>query len=112
MRTSIFALAASLGLALSTPSIAADLKPVQSQAIDLGLVAGDAYYTVAPDGLHVTATFAERGATTTPVRFQAVLAPGQALTFSAPRAVGEAPLTVSLKRQDEHLVVAKAALTD
>jgi hypothetical protein len=112
MRVQSVILAAVLGLAVSGPALARDLQPVQSQGIDLGDVAGDAYYTVEQDGFHVVATFAQRDGTSTPVRFQAVLAPGQGVTFSTPRAVGEQPVSVSIRRQDQRLIVAKAALTN
>ena len=102
--------AAALGLALSTPALASEIKPVQSQSIALGDVAGDLYYTVEQDGFHVVATFAHRQAGDTPVRFQAVLAPGQAVIFSSPRAVGEQPVSVSVRRQDQQVIVADAPL--
>jgi hypothetical protein len=112
MRVSSFITAAALGIALGGQALADDLRPVQSQAIDLGDVAGDAYYTVQPDGYHVVATFAERGSSGRPVRFQTVLAPGQAVTFSTPRGAGEQPVSVSIKRQDERVTVLRAALSN
>jgi hypothetical protein len=112
MRVSSFITAAALGIALSGQALAGDLKPVQSQIIDLGDVAGDAYYTVQQDGYHVVATFAERGSSSRPVRFQAVLAPGQAVTFSTPRAAGEQPLSVSIKRQEGRVSVLREALSN
>lgn len=103
---------AALGIAVSGPVFANDLKPVQSQSINLGSVAGDAYYTVEQDGFHVVATFAQRDGSTTPVRFQAVLSPGQAITFSSPRIVGEPPLSLSIRRQDQRVIVDQAVLTN
>jgi hypothetical protein len=111
MRISSFLTAAALGMALSGQALADDLKPVQSQTIDLGDVAGDAYYTVQQDGYHVVATFAERGGSR-PVRFQTVLAPGQAVTFSTPRAAGEQPVSVSIRRQDGRVTVLRPALSN
>jgi hypothetical protein len=100
-----------LAATISLPAMAADLKPIQSQAIDLGPVAGDAFYTVEHDGYHVIATLAPREGGT-PVRVQALLAPGQSVVFSTPRAVGEQPSSVTIQRQDDKIVVSKAALTD
>jgi hypothetical protein len=110
MRIQTLFATAALGLALSGHAFAGDLKPVQSQAIDLGGVAGDAYYTVEKDGFHVVATFAQRDAGATPVRFQAILQPGQAVTFSTPRSVGEPPVSFSIKRHDERVVVSTTEL--
>jgi len=105
-------MAAVLGAGVSGPALARDLQPVQSQSIDLGDVAGDAYYTVEQDGYHVVATFAQRDGTTTPMRVQAVLSPGQQLTFSTPRAEGEQPVSFSIRRQDRRVIISKAALTN
>jgi hypothetical protein len=112
MRYQSLIIAAVLGVAVSAPVLANDLKPVQSQSIDLGDVAGDLYYTVEQDGFHVVATFAQRETIGTPVRLQAVLAPGQALTFSSPRAAGEQPVSFSIRRQDQQVIVADAPLTN
>jgi hypothetical protein len=117
MRFPSFIMAAAFGIAVSGPALsnkalAADLQPIQSQGIDLGNVAGDAYYTVEQDGFHVVATFATRDGGSTPVRFQAVLAPGQAVTFSTPRGAGEQPVSFSIKRQNERVIVAKTELTN
>jgi hypothetical protein len=112
MRIQTILASVALGVALTGHAFAGDLKPIQSQSIDLGGVAGDAYYTVQKDGFHVVATFAQRDPEATPVRFQAVLLPGQAVTFSTPRSVGEQPVSFSIKRQDERVVVSTAELTN
>ena len=108
--------AAALGLAVSGglagAAMADGLKPVQSRGIDLGSVAGDAYYTVAPDGFHVVATFAQRDGSGSPMRVQAVLAAGQSVTFSAPRGWGVQPVSVVIRRAGERVVVDQAALTE
>jgi hypothetical protein len=100
-----------LAASVSVSAAAQDLKPVQSQAIDLGPVAGDAFYTVEHDGFHVVATFALR-AGGTPVRVQALLAPGQSMVFSTPRAAGEQPASVTIQRRDNQVTVRKVAFTD
>jgi hypothetical protein len=103
---------AALALTLSGTAHAQGLKPIQSQRIDLGQVAGDAYYTVDHDGYRVVATFAERGGATTPVRFEAVLAPGQTVKFSAPRAPGQPADAVEISRQNDQVLVHTAASID
>jgi len=112
MRIHAIIAAAAFGLSFAGTALAADLKPIQDQAIDLGGVAGDAYYTVEHDGYHVVATFAQRDAAATPVRFETVLAAGQTVVFSTPRAAGVAPLSVSLTRQNGRVLVAKTALVN
>jgi len=112
MRLQSLMMAAVFGLAVSGPALARDLQPIQNQNIDLGDVAGDAYYTVEQDGYHVVATFAQRDGNSTPVRVQAVLSPGQQVTFSTPRAEGEQPVSFSIRRQDQRVIIAKAALTN
>ncbi len=116
MRNTQMILAAAVGVALAGATLsaarAADLKPIQSQSIDLGNVLGDAYYTAEPDGFHVVATFAQRDGSRAPVRFQTVLAPGQAVVISSPRGVGEQPVSYRIERQDARVIVAKAAMTN
>jgi hypothetical protein len=105
-------IAAAAALAFAFPAMAEGLRPIQNQKIDLGGVAGDAYYTVEHDGFHVVATFAERGGAGTPVRFQALLAPGQSVVFSSPRGEGEMPASVEITRQRNQVLVRKAAVVD
>jgi hypothetical protein len=102
--------ALSFAAAISAPALAQEpssLKPIQSQSIDLGTVAGDAYYTVEGAGYHVVATFAPRGENAAPVRFEAVLSPGQSLRFSTPGAVGTVANTVEITRRNNDVVVRK-----
>jgi hypothetical protein len=110
-------IAAAMAAGLAIPAVAAqdvarDVKPIQYQSVDLGAVAGDVYYTVRPDGFHVVATFAQRGDSATPVRFQAVLAPGQTIVFSTPRGVGQPSDAVEVSRRNDRVFVHKAALVD
>jgi hypothetical protein len=100
------------GAAAITPSSAQTVKPIEYKSIDLGPVAGDVYYTVRPDGYHVTATFAQRGNNATPVRFQAVLSNGQTIIFSTPRDVGLPPITVEILRRNDRVMVQQAAFTN
>jgi hypothetical protein len=80
------------------------LEPIQGKSIDLGTLTGITYYTVEPEGFRVVATLLPRG-TDVPVRFVATLAPGQSVTLSTPRDVGEPPVQVRLIRQGEQLFV-------
>jgi hypothetical protein len=90
--------------AFGAPAMAGDLKPMDSQSIDLGAMNGVAYYTVEPDGYHVVATLIETDHGT-PVRFEATLTSGQAITLSTPRALGEPPLKVEISRVADQLLV-------
>jgi hypothetical protein len=80
-------------------------KPIQAQRLDLGSVAGIAYYTVEADGFHVVATLAQDGKDRVPLRVQGVLNAGQSLKFSTPGVIGVEPATITLERQGEKLVV-------
>ncbi len=111
IQNSFLAAMVAASLALAAPASARDLKPLQSQAIDLGPVAGDAFYTVEHDGFHVVATFAARDGGP-PLRVQALLAPGQSVQVSTPRNVGEQPTSVTIERHRDQLLVRRAALTD
>jgi hypothetical protein len=86
---------------------AGELQPIRPQMIDLGHVSGVAYYTIERDGFHVVATLAE-GEFGTPVRFQAVLLPGQNVVLSTPRAVGLPPVSFEISRRGDEVVVAEA----
>ena len=108
MSTKMIALAGLLGLSLAGIAHANELGQIENQAIDLGSVTGDAYYTVEPDGYHVTAIFG----TNAPLRFQAVLSSGQAINVSTPRAAGEQPIAVSIRREDNRIIVTKTQVTN
>lgn len=101
-------LAAALGLASIAPAAAEGFKPTQALAIDLGAVSGIAYYTVERDGFRIVATLAQ-DEDATPVRFEAVLVPGQSVTLSTPRGAGAAPEAVEISRQADVVLVRKAA---
>ena len=93
----------------------AEARPIQAQRVEFGAVSGVAYYTVERDGLRVVATLAQtdaRGEAGTPVRVEAVLAPGQSVMLSAPRAAGTAPDAVTLVRQGDRVFVRGAAVTN
>lgn len=95
--------AAALSLTVGTAQ-ADGLKPIQAQPVDLGSVSGIAYYTIEPDGFHVVATLAQ-GETGTPIRVRSVLASGQSIIFSTPGGFGVEPVTITIAREEEQVVV-------
>jgi hypothetical protein len=97
-------LAAVAAIAASGTLHADPLQPSQAEKIDLGTVAGVAYYTVEPDGHRLVVTLQARESDS-PFRFVATLAPGQAVTLSVARDVGEPAAEVRFVRQGEQLSV-------
>ena len=87
------------------------LRPIEGRSIRLGEVSGIAYYTVERDGFRVVATLAQ-GEQGTPVRVEAVHAPGQCVVLSTPREAGVAPDAVEISRQDDRLLVRGPAVTN
>jgi hypothetical protein len=104
-------LTASTALMLAGAAHAGDLRPKQGQTLDLGGVLGVAYYTVEQDGYHVVVTLAE-GQTGAPVRFEAVLTPGQAVTLSSPAGQGGALTSVEFSRLRDQVLVHAAPATN
>ena len=102
-------LAAAFTLASIGAAQANELRPVEGRSIHLGEVSGVAYYTVERDGFRVVATFAQ-GETGAPVRFEAVLAPGQSVVLSTPREVGVVPSAVQITRQNDQVLVDEAVV--
>jgi len=86
------------------------LTPAFGRSIELGAVNGVAYYTVEEDGFRVVATLADAGAK--PVRFEAVLAPGQKVILSSPNGYGEAPAKVQISRDADAVRVERLPLTN
>jgi hypothetical protein len=80
------------------------LKPVQAHKVDLGGVAGVAYYTQEQDG-HRLVVSLQAPESATPLRFATTLAPGQTVTLSVPRQLGEPPVNVHFVRQGEKIEV-------
>jgi hypothetical protein len=109
-----FAAAAFAALAASATSgaTAQTIAAAQYRGVKLGPVSGDVYYTVRPDGYHVTATFAAHGDAATPVRFEAVLAPHQSVTISTPRGAGEPADSVEISRVLDRVLVHEATPVD
>ena len=103
-----------IGAAFALASISAahadGFRPTEGRRIDLGALSGVAYYTVERDGFRVVATFAE-GEAGTPVRVEAMLAAGQSIVLSVPRAAGILPYSVEIGRRGDELLV-RDALTN
>src|SRR5262249_845697 len=101
-RTALFAAVAAV--AVTSAVHAEALKPVQARKVDLGSLAGVAYYTVEEDG-HRLVVSLQAPASGTPVRFVATLAPEQVVTVSVPRSAGEPALDLHFVRHGEHIEV-------
>ncbi len=104
-------LAAAIALTASGAAHADSVRPIQSRSIDLGAIAGDAYYTVEPDGFRLVATLVQ-GDTGTPVRFEALLLPGQSVVLSSPHEAGIAADAVEIVRHDDQLLVTDQLVTN
>lgn len=90
---------------LSTAS-AAEIKPAQAGSVNLGTLAGVAYYTAESKGYRVVVTLAPRAAAPA-VRFETVLAAEQSVTLSAPRALGASADTIEIARIGDRVVVSQ-----
>lgn len=100
----IHRLLAAAALAVSPLSTASadNLRPIDAESIDLGGIAGVAYYTVEPEGFRVVTTLAE-GSAGTPIRVVATLAPGQSVGFSTPLAGA-----LEISREGDHVLIRSA----
>jgi len=103
-----FTVAAATALTLIGAAQANELRPIEARNIGLGDLSGVVYHTVERDGFRVVITLAE-GEAGTPVRFEAVLAPGQSVALSSPREVGVAALAVEISRQGDSIRVLDAS---
>jgi hypothetical protein len=97
-------LAAVAAIAVSSTLHADPLEPIQAQKVDLGALAGVAYYTVEPDGHRLVVTLQAPGSDS-PFRLVTTLAPGQAVTLSVARSVGEPAAEMHFVRHGEQLSV-------
>jgi hypothetical protein len=89
-------IAVASALTLSSAAQASELHPLRGRSIDVGELAGVAYYTVERDGFRVVATLAQ-GESGAPVRFEAVLLPGQSVVLSTIRVVDAEPVLVAVE---------------
>jgi hypothetical protein len=111
MTTRSTILAAISAMAFVGAAHADSLRPIEGRSIRLGEVSGTAYYTVERGGFRVVATLAQ-GENGTPVRVEAVLAPGQRVVLSTPREAGGAPDAVEISRQEDRVLVRETAVTN
>lgn len=108
------ALGAALGLAALAPASAKTPEPARAYPVDLGEVSGVAYYTVEGKTLRLVATLAQQAEGAAPFRVETLLASGQTVLLSSPRAPGQAPAQVEITRTGNGILVRKptAALTN
>ena len=92
------------GLMAATGALGAELPPSAGASINLGDVSGIAYYTTEPEGYRVVLTLAA-GEYTTPIRFIAVLQPGQKAIVSVPGRPGESDTEVEIARVGDQVYI-------
>jgi hypothetical protein len=102
--TRLFAAWVFAGLAWTGTSVAAELTPGAGHSVHLAAFNGVIYYTIEQDGYRIVATLAS-GADALPLRMISTLAPGQRMTISVPRSVGEPPIDFEILRDGDVLVV-------
>lgn len=108
MKNFKFALVALIAAAgLVTCAEAAEVAAYRGHPIELGSVAGVAYFTVEQGGYRVVATLGDADGETT-VRFEAVLARGQSVVLSSPAVRGGAPARIEISRIGERVEVTSA----
>jgi hypothetical protein len=98
-------LATAAALLLARGALADSVKPLEARDIDLGSVTGTVYYTVDTDPFRVVATLQTVGEAPVPVRVISTLSPGQAVTLSTPRGVGEPAVEVRFVRRGNQVFV-------
>ena len=98
-------------LAFAGNAQADEIQTIASRSINLGALSGVAYYTVESTGYHVVATLAH-GESGVPVRFEAVLAPGQSMMLSTPEFGSTGPARVEISREGDDLLVRDATMMD
>jgi hypothetical protein len=104
-------LAAAALLPLAATAQTAELSRTRAELVHFGPVSGIVYYTDEAGGYRVVATVAS-GQDDPPIRFEAVLAPGQSMTLSTPREMGLAPETVEIVRNADQVVLREPTLTN
>jgi len=102
-------IAVASALAFGSSAQADEIQTFASRSINLGAISGVAYYTVESTGYHVVATVAH-GESGMPVRFEAVLAPGQSMRLSTPGADSIEPASIEISREGDELLVRDATV--
>lgn len=87
---------------------AAEIRPGTGDSVDLGTLAGIAYYTPDAKGYHVVVTLAPRGAAPA-LRMETTLAAEQSVTLSTPRMPDEPATSVEIARKGERVFVTDTA---
>jgi hypothetical protein len=105
----ISSLAGTAGSRTAGADHAEPLRPAETRNIDLGKVAGVAFYTVEREGyrLVVSVQALESG---TPLRFVTTLAPEQQVTLAVPQPDGEHAVEVHFVRHGERVDVEAPSL--
>jgi hypothetical protein len=80
------------------------IKPIEGKSVDLGTFGGVVFYTTKPDGYRLVVTLAPKEIETS-VRFVTTLSPGQSVTLSAPRKLGESAVQIRFQHRGESLFV-------
>ena len=89
------------GTAFADSAIASELVSGNGYSLRLGGYDGALYYTVADGNFRVVATLASGDAAT--IRMISTLMPGQSVTLSVPRMVGEPPMEIVVVRDGDTL---------
>jgi hypothetical protein len=92
-------------IAVTGAAHAEALKPVQARKVDLGGLAGVAYYTTVEQVVSLKAPDTDK-----PLRFVTTLAPEQRVTLSVPRSAGEPAVDVHFVRHGERIDVTAAGV--
>ncbi|MCJ2014611.1 hypothetical protein [Methylobacterium sp. J-076] len=103
-------LAAALAASVASAN-AAEIRSGSGGSIDLGTLAGVAYYTPDAKGYHVVVTLAPRGAAPA-LRLETTLAAEQSVTLSTPRMQDEPATAVEIARRGEQVFVSKSGAVE
>lgn len=103
-RSALLVAVAAVSVSVARAADAEALKPAQAQKVELGAVAGVAYYTIEQDGPRLVVSL-KAAESATPLRFIATLAPEQQVTVSVPRSAGEPAADVHFVRHGEKIEV-------
>lgn len=101
-------IAVASALMLTSAAQASELQAVRGRSIDLGELAGIAYYTPESDGFRVVATLAQ-GESGAPVRFEAALLPGESVVLSTIRVADAAPVAIKVSREGDRVRILDAS---
>jgi hypothetical protein len=108
MTTYRIIIAVAAALMLTSAAQASELQAHRGGSIDLGELAGVAYYMPESDGFRVVATLAQ-GESRAPVRFEAVLLPGQSVVLSTIRVADAAPVAIKVRREGDGVRILDAS---